>query len=76
MQDEMLANEDKQSPDDKEALLITLQRPIVFVQPASFDKGQLQNQGTQAVMIGTQAKQSLYVSMTVINNMIINIIIQ
>lgn len=45
----MLSSTDKSSKiSDKEALLITLQRPIVFVHPVSFDKG---NDVTLPVMI-------------------------
>ena len=36
----MLSSEDERSAGgDKEALLITLQRPVIFIQPASFDRG-------------------------------------
>ena len=35
LQDEMIPEVSK----DQEALLISLKRPVVFVQPAAFDKG-------------------------------------
>lgn len=35
----MLSSEDEGSSADKEALLITLHRPVIFILPSSFDRG-------------------------------------